>query len=302
MVRPLTDGQGRRFLMQRSVSMDNVHGQPEAYESLENQIRAGVRLARRYGDDYPDSLFRLVGYDVDTETPYLLCEPPRGEPVGRAAGQLLLSQRHDFEVGLFRCLLLVADSGMVHAGITPETVLWDGRRVFVDGFSEATVIGEQYFRRAQPPWSAPALRSQGGVADPGDDIWSAAMVVYHVATGKPLGQLTGAPELDATTALGGLLDGAFEPAPAARPPADRMLRRLRAEVQLPPGPAGPDPAFEAGCREFEREREAKSRSMAKPGARDKAPVSGSASGVRLAWGLVPLLLVLLGVAFYFLER
>jgi hypothetical protein len=256
--RLLTADDGRVLAVQKWVPADLPSRLPAAYDLLENEIRAGTRLIRRYGRSYPVELARLVGYDVDAEQPFVLVTQPRGEPLDTVAGQLLLAEQRAFEASLFRALLLLAGADLVHGNLTPQTVRWDGTAVQVRDFGHATVCGEPRVGHEGGVWSPAEQRTGTGAAAPADDVWAGGMLLYHVVTGRRPSVRTGPPNLaDRGAALRSVLDGVFAETADGRPDAAEILRRMRADTALPPGSAGTDAVFEEGGRRFDEVRRSK---------------------------------------------
>jgi hypothetical protein len=253
MRRKLFTGDGQTLMVQRAAEPGDRTGGATGQLRLENEIRASVRLMRRFGDAAPAGLPSLVGYNLDAATPYLLCRMPDVRPVTELAADLLLNQRRQFQIGLFRTLGLLAAAGVVHAGIRPETVGWDGWQVSLTGYGFATPAGEPYRLDVSSPWMPPhAVRN--AAAAPGDDIWAAGLVVAHVVTGRPVEHLAEALNAPGGGALASLLDGAFAPDPDRRPTAVQLLRRLGDHTPIEPDSVREDAALAAGRAAFDAER------------------------------------------------
>jgi hypothetical protein len=256
-IRLIRLGSGGPTLLQKAVPAAAGQVFPVVYDRLENEIRCGVRLAERYERAYPPELFRLVGYNFDLEVPYVLMEPPRGRPVGDLAGKLLLEEQQRFTASLLRALWLLEEAGVVHDGLHPGAVFWDGTQVQLFEFGLSAMIGEPGRETASGPWAAPERRMPGNAAERGDDVWSAGMIIYYVVTGRLVSQAAGIPDLDVRGGLRRLLDGVFVPTARLRPTAADLLLRARvgavAPVAEPPVRAG----FEEGLEEFDRVRSRK---------------------------------------------
>jgi hypothetical protein len=274
--RPVTVA-GGSVLVQHWVPRTLAVGSSPVLAALENEIRAGTRLARRYAENYPSELARLVGYDIDCPEPFLLLARPRGEPSAGSAGVLGLTALHTFQVALFRGLYMLAEAGIVHDGLDPETVRWDGTVAQLADFGSATLARERRSGRADSPWASPQRRADASLAVPGDDIWSAGLVVFHVATGRDVSTLAGPPDLAGRPALADLLAGVFAEQPADRPTAQAILHRLGAPAKAPPGQLDNVAAFAEGRREFDR-------LLAEKRADRSAPGPGSARAARPARG------------------
>ena len=222
-----------------------------ALDALENEVRAGVRLARRYAQRYPPELVRLIGYDIDCPEPFVLLAQRRGGPCTVVAGELGVTALHAFQASLFRGLLLLAEASIVHDDLSPDAVSWDGTFAQIGGFSSATLVRERRPRRATSAWASPQRRAAASPALPADDIWSAGLVVFQVATGRE--PLPGPPDLSSRgEALRNLLTDVFSPEPEGRPSAPVLLRRLGVSDQPPAGQLDDLQAFAEGRREFDR--------------------------------------------------
>ena len=273
-----------------------------ASDVLDNEIRVGLQLIRAFGDDdsYPLELSRLVGYDIDADEPFVLLLPYRGEAAENVAGRLSLELERKFQAGLFRAIKLLQVADVVHGRISPDTVRWDGATVQLVDFSRATRAGEPRRRTGQRPWSAAEQVSGTGTADPGDDVWSAGQLVYHVTTSRPVDPNGGPPDLTVRgAALQSLLADVFAADAAARPRADELLRRLKVSDPWP-GEAGAVSArFAEGMRKFDERRAAKSPS-GKPGPGTRNPVSPpkkTRNPLRWLVGMVVIAFVIAGIIY-----
>lgn len=258
--RLLTADDGRALALQKWVPASLPPRLPAAYDLLENEIRAGMRLLRRYGTSYPVEMARLVGYDADAEQPFLLVTQPRGEPLTAVAGQLLLAEQRAFETSLFRALLLLDEADLVHGNLTPRTVRWDRNRgtVQVRDFGHSAVRDEPRRPHDVGVWTPAEQRHGTGAAVPADDIWAGGMLLYHVITGRQPSVRNGPPNLaDRSAALRTALDGVFAESADDRPDAAEILQRMRADATVSARPAGADSAFEEGGRRFDEVRRSK---------------------------------------------
>lgn len=291
----------------RPVPLGN--GRTEGYEQLDNEILAGVRVARLYrGRPHPAEVTRLIGYDADSAEPFALLEPLRGEPVGGFAGRMLSRDRKPFQRSLLRAILVINGAGIVHRGISPETVLWDSasQTVQLTDFTRATLVGAPRTVVGAPPWQAPEQRPQqavGRVSDR-DDLWAAAKLIYYVITGQELHDLRA---LHDNPELGPLLGDVIN-APDRRPSTRELLQRLGSAPMVPSRTA--DSAFEQGRRAFHAQRARKRAGeegvIAEPAGRAsdeqqpeaQAPSDGpaaEAAAPRPALVAVALLLMLIGL-------
>ncbi|BCJ55892.1 hypothetical protein Asp14428_73670 [Actinoplanes sp. NBRC 14428] len=250
--RTLSAGTGEVLMVQRAAA-GGTGSRWLAHLLVENEIRAGLRLLRSAAGGHVPYMPRLVGYDLDAAEPFVLTEPPRGRSAGEFAGQLMLDQRHSFQVALFRVLAALAGAGVVHGGIDPAVVHWDGRDIQLTGFYLAAVAGEPYRVGVASPWMPARASARREAADPRDDVWAAGLVVAHVVTGQPVQRLT-ADRLRDGSSLGSLLDGVFADKPAERPTPAQILRRLGdhqpGATRVPPD----DPGLTEGRAAFDVER------------------------------------------------
>jgi hypothetical protein len=201
----------------------------EGYGRIDNEILAGRRLHElARGSGYPPELACLYG-DYDDKTtpadPFTLFEPYRGEPLRKVVGRLFPAQREAVQIGLLTGLCWLANAGLAHRSINPDTVLWDGEQVQLTDFSEATVFGATrtpVSRRLD--WVAREQRpgETYGTVGAGDDVWAAGRLIFYVRTeGEELlnrNQLT-------QLGLDQLLHKVFGE-PEGRPAAGELLRRM----------------------------------------------------------------------------
>src|SRR5262249_38837814 len=152
-----------------------ARGNPAACDGLENEVRAGLRLAARFGALFPTELRRLVGYDLERAGPFVLVEPWRGRPVAERAGRLGLEEQRAFEFSLFRGLLLLAEAGVVHGRLTSDTVYWDGTDVQLGSFDRSAVVWDTRVAQPDLAWAAPEQQAGIGTVTVRDDIWSAGL-------------------------------------------------------------------------------------------------------------------------------
>jgi hypothetical protein len=221
------------------------------YERLDNEILAGLRLARAAAGtgSYPAEVSQLLGHESTSAAPFALLADYHGEPLtGAAARQLMTDERRRFQASLLTALCWLAAAGIVHRAIGPATVRWDGQRVQITDFSRATVAGVPRQQAGDPPWAAPEQR-QGRVSGyvcAQDDLWSAGQLIYYVCTGEERGD---GDQDTADSELGGLLRGVFGPA-GQRPDARELLvSRMGRDVEVPAGPVV-DPRLAQGRRLF----------------------------------------------------
>ncbi|MFF3849861.1 hypothetical protein [Streptomyces sp. NPDC002328] len=242
----LEDG---RHLSQRRIHMPHAV-RPEALDALETEIRAGLRLARAFGQEgYPPEFTRLAGYSIEAPEPFLLLDPLRkGQPMAEFAGRLMVREQQKFEYSLFRTLRLLEWASLVHRSIGPRTVRWDGSRIQLTQFGGAELAGRPRRRLGVRPWASPEQREGVGAAHPLDDVWSAGQLVHFVATGRE--SAGDRPPPGSGQALTDLLRGVFEEDPARRCDARTLLRRISGRDPVVDLGEAPDP-LRAGRRRFD---------------------------------------------------
>ncbi|GGO84189.1 serine/threonine-protein kinase [Wenjunlia tyrosinilytica] len=221
----------RRPYLQRRLPASRA-SQRELMETLEDEVRVGLALARAFGrDSYPPEFARLAAYDLAADEPFVLLQQggENDRPVSRVVGKLLTAEQRMFEHSLIRSVRLLGWAGLVHRAINPSTVLWNGDRVQLTSFGHAEVVGRPRRRVGGAPWASPEQREAVGVVDPRDDIWSVGQLIHHVVTSQP-GSDSGPPRY--TNDLGGgledLLERVFEPRAHQRPEARTLLARISA--------------------------------------------------------------------------
>lgn len=245
---------GPVLLVQKSISRDADAADPRLYSRLENEVRVGLLLHRRFGGPgYPAELARLVGYDVDGGEPFALFERFAGPFAADVAGRLLLDEQRLFQTSLLRAVRTLEQVAVVHRGITPYSVRWDGHRAQLTDFEVAAPAFRARRAEGTRPWASPQQRMGGGGTCARDDVWSAGMVIYHVAVG-----LASPAALDRDPDLGlveprtrELLAGVFAQKAVHRPHPVDLLGRLSVQDPLPPPPEVPDRGFREGGHRFD---------------------------------------------------
>jgi len=200
------------------------------YELLDNEILAGVRLARLAErvpgsgrDEYPRQLPRLVGYQAFTLDQFVLLQPYEGVPVDSVAGRLVREEQQRFIEQMIVGVRWVGEAGLAHRTLSPRTVLWSSPHVQIVDFSHATLIGTPRQVVGSLPWAAPEQRDgASGVVTDRDDVWAMARLICYVISGF---ELTNRTQLDQYH-LSELLNDALGPV-ESRPDSRELLRRLR---------------------------------------------------------------------------
>ncbi|MDT3395819.1 hypothetical protein RKE29_04030 [Streptomyces sp. B1866] len=253
---------GRAGLAARPVVLDggwkllqyrlplSARGDRRAYAALERGIGAALTVERAYGARTPRRFTRLVGQNLDVSEPFVLFERPRAAPLAQRGEELGIEELGRVMAELALVVRLLERAGVVHRAISPETVLWDGEQVYVRELLNAMPAHSAREAFGRLPWAAPEQYRGTGRCDPRDDLWSAAMVMYHVMGGRPDGTAAPPPDLDTYNQLAALRDsGAFAPLAADRPSPATVLDRLG--VPDPAGPAArPGDELDAGRAEY----------------------------------------------------
>ncbi|MEU7477834.1 hypothetical protein AB0A63_17745 [Lentzea sp. NPDC042327] len=213
---------------------------------LDNEIRALVRLHARYPRPVPE-LPRIVGYDFDSSTPFVLLEPHVGKCLDGSPRTLLIDERRRFMVGVFRALAHLAAVDLVHGSVGLASLCWDGATAQLVNLEHAVNPGEP---------TRSGLSRNGSVAHTGDDVRAAGRMVYELVTGKRV-ELGAVPDLTAQPEqLATLLRGVFAARPADRPTALEVLERLNDRDPLLP-PTDTTALMRAGYDRFDTLRPVK---------------------------------------------
>ncbi|MEV5880073.1 hypothetical protein AB0L75_38880 [Streptomyces sp. NPDC052101] len=232
-----------------------------ARRELERTIRTADVLVRRLGvTAYPPELSRVVGYRPDGRAPFLVATR-RGTPLSATAGRLPLPPGELWKItdGLLAVLRHLGDLRLVHRGIRPENLWWDGSTVQLADFGLAVDEGEP---RGGPagaaPWRSPEQATGQGRADCRDDVYAAGAVLFHLATGE---EATTAAEMRdrvrwLDTSLRTLLEGVFTD--EARQRVSGYTLRLRRDTQAGRS-TGPGPGVTGPQRTSDLEQQARQR-------------------------------------------
>jgi hypothetical protein len=263
----------------RQLQVDDRKG-PEGYRRLDNEILAGLKLARQAGwtSAQVRDVSRLVGYSDDPMSPFALLEPYRGEDLiaGDVVGLLSAENQHQFLTSLFIGLRRLAEVGIVHCGLSPATVRWDIDHAIITDFSLATPAGTMLPSKLDRVWGQ--LGGLEGVMREGVDIVAAGHLVYYVTTGQ---ELNGREALDDEPELSRLLEGVFRLDPDERPSASTMLARLGVRDPIA-RPHDRDSSLAAGRREFECRRRAKHPELAALEPEETPAPNGQGADIRSA--------------------
>lgn len=226
------------------------------FQALEDEVWACCRFLRRYGSAMPPELPVLIGYSVDSADPFSLFLPQRGRTLASGnRGLLVGEQLRAFQNSLFRAVRLVEGAEMVHRGLSPATIRWDGRHVQLEDFTHAVMIGQRSLWTGRAPWSAPEARIAGMPVTPAEDVWSAAMVAFLVARRRDLPQDSRPSASDVTDAGLARITEAFLPGSDRRLTPMDVLNKLGIADPVPPPLR--DPLFEEGVQAFNTRRDTK---------------------------------------------
>ncbi|MCS0635314.1 hypothetical protein NX801_06510 [Streptomyces sp. LP05-1] len=236
----MLDDEGRPCVQVRLAGAEAAH--PRARALLDTEAGAVLRMHRTLaGGEYARLFPELIGHDLDADEPFLLYAPPRGVAVARTHVMSATDQR-TFARDLLLALSFLAGQGLVARGVSPATVFWDGTSAQLWGLEAVERAGRARTRWGRPPYAAPEQRRAEGRVDARDAVWSAAQVLYQLATGRP-GPADGVPaDLAGHRALAERLGDAFAPRAADRPGPAALLERLAPEAArrlAVTGPAGP---------------------------------------------------------------
>lgn len=224
---------------------------------LDNEILIGLHLVRCYGNGpgYPAELSRLIGYYTDDAAqPFLLLAPYQGKLADQLVQSLMLEDEKKFQASLVRAIRLLEIAGVVDGRISPATVRWDSTEeaVLLTDFSEASMAGDPRHGGGEAPWAAAEQQSGAGLADPRDDVWSAAQVIYYVTTRRlPRGPGTPLDPSPRAAALQAVFSRALAPNIAARAHSRELLQKLGGSDPYPLPQAGSNRGLLEGLRKFD---------------------------------------------------
>ena len=213
-----------------------------------------ANTARRVQDP---SVARLVDAVVNTETPYLVTEFAEGptllDKVSRD-GPLPIGEAVEVGIGTANALAAIHAADIIHRDLAPSNVILsrNGPRVIDFGVASSAVSGEgpkgDRLRVGTPAYMSPE-QIQREELTPASDVFSWASTMVFAATGhQPFGRTSrlgtfweiqeDEPDLtDLPAELREIISAALDKNPAARPPADELVRGLRA-IARPEPPSG----------------------------------------------------------------
>ncbi|MGX1542036.1 hypothetical protein [Streptomyces adustus] len=225
---------------------------PHEFQALEAEVGAALTVHRAFLGSPFQGLFPVpVGYDMDAAEPFLIYATPRGESATGLVHGISTTDQRIIERDLVLAVRLLEGLGLVHRGIVPAAVRWDGERAQLWDLGATARIGAPRTPWGTAPYASPEQRSGVGEVDARDALWSTAQLMYQLVAGRQ-GRPDGPPaDLDAYRSLAQSLGDAFAPRAEDRPTPARLLGLLAPD----PDPAtvlmaGPDP-LEPYRREFE---------------------------------------------------
>ncbi|WP_369030149.1 MULTISPECIES: hypothetical protein [Streptomyces] len=263
-------GQGQRCVQVRLSAADAT--EPAARALLDTEAGTALRLHRLVdGTEFAPLFPRLIGYELDTDEPFLLYDPPRGATAAKTHVMSSTDQRV-LARDLMLALCLLDGQGLVPRGISPANVLWDGTSLQLWGLEGVARVGRPRSAWGRAPYSSPEQRLGEGVTDSRDAVWSAAQVLYRLVTGRP-GHADHAPaDLGEHRVLAETLRDAFAPRATGRPTPAQLLDLLS------PGASG-RAALLAPADESHQDRQVFEQALR---AKRQAPVAPSTPGAGTA--------------------
>ncbi|WP_327006611.1 hypothetical protein OHA72_04630 [Dactylosporangium sp. NBC_01737] len=267
--RYLAAGNGYQVLQRRLVGTGTPEERDVWERRLDGEICAALRVHRRFGDRDPQLLLpRVVGYKVDVDEPFILWQPPPGEPLTGLLGGLLNEDIDRVLVDVLTALARLDSVGVVHRAISPATVRWDRHHAYLDGFGSAALAGEPREPVGEAPWSSPEQRAGEGNTDPRDDLWSVGVLLGRIVSGSP----AAVPRVaNLGPRFGALLGDLLDQVAARRPTAVEALGRL--SIASPVSrPLDHDDRLAAGRRRFDELRSGRTPGNGRGAAHATVPV------------------------------
>jgi hypothetical protein len=247
--RVVLDGwQGIQVRLPRDRVGDHV-----AYGLLEAEIAAALALHRAYSGTSFGRLFPSpVGYDMNAAAPFVLYATPRGRPLSALVRGHGVTTGHEqvIERDLVLAVCLMEAIGLVHRGIVPAAVHWDGQRAQLWDLGSVTRTGLPRVPFGPRPYAPPEERAGQGETDARDALWSVGQVMYHLVTGRPGSPDGPPPGLETHRLLAQTLAPVFAPLAADRPAPRRLLGLFMGETENLLPHDMPDP-LEPMRREFD---------------------------------------------------
>ncbi|MFJ9848963.1 hypothetical protein [Streptomyces sp. NPDC101150] len=220
----MLDDERQQCVQVRLTTADAAN--PAARALLDAEASTALQLHRVLDDTEYAALFpRIIGYELDTAEPFLLYAAPRGTAAVRTH-VLSATDQPVFARDLMLALCLLDGQGLVLRGISPATVLWDGTSVQLWGLEGVARAGRPRSAWGRAPYCPPEQRRGEGLVDSRDMVWSAAQVLYQLATGRAGPNDRAPADLAGHRVLAETLRGAFAPLAADRPTPARLLDLL----------------------------------------------------------------------------
>jgi hypothetical protein len=239
-----------QLYVRKFVSRGDGARHPRLYRVLDNEVRAGTRLAQVFADRYPAELSRLVAYNMDTDEPFVLLRAYLGDPAATSVKHFDDAARRQFQIGLLRALHLTGVAGVVHGAVSIDAMRWSAGQVQLVDFESAERDGEPRASGGPAPVRSPEQIAGTGPADVRDDLWSAGQLIRSLYSTPPGGAV--APERGRDPErLRVLLDDVFDKPLEQRPYAAELLRKLHAPAPSVPT-TNPDDALREGRQLFDR--------------------------------------------------
>ncbi|WP_329021260.1 hypothetical protein [Streptomyces sp. NBC_00690] len=203
------------------------NGNHTAYGLLEAETAAALALNRAYGGTRFRGLFPMpVGYDMNAPEPFILYAAPRGRPVSGLNQGVSTGEQRIIERDLVLAVRLMEAVGLVHQGIVPAAVRWDGQGAQLWDLGSITRIGRARTPCGVPPYASPEQRAGVGEVDARDALWSVGQVLHQIVTGRQGSADGPSPDLARHRSLAQTLTPVFAPLAADRPSAAALLSRL----------------------------------------------------------------------------
>lgn len=200
---------------------------PHEYQILETEVGVALAVHRAFSGTPFQGLFPVpVGYDMDAAEPFLIYAAPRGEPATSLAHGISTTDQRILERDLVLAIRLLESLGLVHRGIVPAAVRWDGERTQLWDLGAVARTGIPRVPWGTAPYASPEQRAGVGEVEARDALWSAAQLMYQLVAGRQ-GSPEGPPaDLDVHRSLVQTLGGAFAPKAEDRPTPGQLLGLL----------------------------------------------------------------------------
>ncbi|MFF1294352.1 MULTISPECIES: hypothetical protein [unclassified Streptomyces] len=248
----------RRMPGRHPVMVQEAIG-PDAERQMRRHAELFGSVVDFHGSQVPRQLAHVLAYDP-SERPHKLILDCRGERLADFASpdRLHGPRLRRIVQDLFEAVAALHKARLVHGRISPQHLWWDeAEGLQLAGLEGAVYATEPLPDRPVTEWDAPGFRP-GLLAAADQDVLSAALVAFWMATGETLPRGISNPRVHNLVAQGhedwlqDLLRSAFPLGSTVTPPARELARRL-AEDDAPQG------LLERPLAERERAREAHAR-------------------------------------------